>query len=1657
MTSEIQAAPCMMKVVEMSYCTEPGWRLATSQEAKHNLEMIKKEGLLKGRQKARLLDGWISQGRGGLRIGDDFRRNLGHMLVIQIQPSLNYSSGNSDSARSIYSDFALTLKRREVALLLCAYDWNYEVVYWLLNCWERGDTFNPVYVREGNTSFSNKTTFVEMNKMICSLGRILGEEGLASQKVDTRALSKDSVKEVMVSMGKSCWDKFSGKNKKILGQTFLEMVDGFTSDTIGRCSEVNWFENFASQEDTSNIWNFLWYYISSNVVASIVHKCFSLLVKDLGTEMFQARRQKEFIMSTAILHYVLEYEKDEGEGILARACKDTAGDGRQRFKDTLKNRSFYHYDASGDYPVLNKILIYAAKNEDSLLVNKVLDWGAQPQANLGPEQQNMALRYAIEQCRSSEILRNLFDKCPSKEEFANAKNEEGKSALHLACYYGDLDMCQMVLRYGGRPEVQDKRGRLPLHYMVVGSAKGSNERENVLRSLFDKCRSNEQVFDAADDEGMTALHWACRDADISVCNMVLEYGGKLDVRGDKGCLPLHYAVNGTGADRIEIIRSLFQECLSKEELVNLSNKEGMTALHCACRAADVSVCETVLQYGGKTDVLDGQERFPLYYAVERGNEGIVDLLIGVGDSDAVQKEPVSNLDLAKMVTCKGKDGVSPLDMAIKKYNIKLMVKLLSASQQPLETYIDKVDSARLLRESASEGNLEVVEKLLEKGADPLACDNQGQTALHHASMCENDYNAFKVTELMLAKCTSEEERKKWAYKLDDKDQTALSLAAMKGHERLCDYFCEINKDADGPGLVYEVVKRGHQDNPNIIFSLLCMGSRESIIDWGRRESVIDNSRQTLLHVAASTGRLYITDTLLQWSENPKVYVRTPDILGQTALHKAAKEGHADTVIVLLHWGAQPLLERDSDGRTALHCLAQNKSEDQAIAVAELLLKKCGSDEKKLLFLWASAAGLGTADEHLGDSPLKNFLLQQKEHFTKKIGKENNLLRTAACLGDVEMTKELLTRDARIGDIQDQNWLQGLKNEKERDNVETVCKQIQSIVEQGNDQPAISDYLGRRDFAYGLAALFLNPYLKPPITVGISGSWGMGKSSLMLQTEGILLKTAAQLALLLPSEMTSSVMTSSSFPGIQNLERSAKGQKKYQQIKKTVDLLNNDENEKDSVRECLNQYDAKYHNIYKSLAAMESSYMFESKDEQSKSEIDSPIEGSVPAILTVQYNAWKYRNESEALAGIAVEITKEMEGIMTDAQWLSTCLRNTWLKQKQVIWIEIIFPCLLAALLAISFTWILWLVLDKYKFKDSIEIKYSSLPLTIIIMVWTLVKKVMSTVNPVSVQLMNYIKLPDHAEKLGYQERVISDINFLREEISKKPYSLCSVASYIWHCMTQSCIISLLSCQNRGDILVSSIPSANLRIVVFVDDLDRCQESVILQVLSAINLVLAVCKINVILGMDKTILQRAIMKKYGDKSSKHNKKLANMYLQKIIQLPLDLPDPSEVQSKKFLDQHLGVFQKQKSASQTQSETDEEDDSVAEIEIAYNALFSLERFWGYKPDFTKILGLVTPTSGDGTSVETGENLPGTQTGVSKEVAITVQNAGETSDGNSKQMGPIQTLWQTVMKVAASMKCINLSKTGHIQTNHGTKATQEANIDKGDKSSSDFIPIR
>ncbi|KAH9314155.1 hypothetical protein KI387_022782, partial [Taxus chinensis] len=756
-----------------------------------------------------------------------------------------------------------------------------------------------------------------------------------------------------------------------------------------------------------------------------------------------------------------------------------------------------------------------------------------------------------------------------------------------------------------------------------------------------------------------------------------------------------------------------------------------------------------------------------------------------------------------------------------------------------------------------------------------------------------------------------------------------------GHKGLCQWLISLesidvdSKDRDGQSALYYAVAGDH-DNDEVLDALIFTSSSTQ---GANKVTLKDSSGTTPLHIAAAKGNIKMVDKLLSKRLIPKPqekeqFVRSADVLGQTALHKAASGGHRKVVKKFLEEGAHPLNERDCDGRTALHYAVQAEDSNDALAIAKLLLKKCdsSSEGEKALLLFASAVGIGSAEESLTSTKrsLKNHLEHERISETKKIP---NLLHVSARLGNIDMTRELISRGGNIAHIRSSNWREQLA-EDEKENVKYVLKQIDNIVEQGTDRPTLSDNLGRSAYANGLAALFLNPFVKSPITVGISGEWGMGKSSVMMQTEFILLKMAAQLPF-------SDSWQVENFPGASKSQLTAKCKDELEKTKRRIMQLlptrttKNEAEERNPLSDMLSNYQPQYHQVFKSLAVMDRREMFEkdeNKEESRSGDVQVPFEkdimqgSSIPSILTVRYNAWQYRNESEAWAGLAVEITKELESTMTVAEKLRTSWKYNWQNHKRDICVGVFLPCILAVFLALWLTGIVWIVLDQVNIRNAKELQYGSFPVTVLVSVWAIVRSVMSVVKPISSQMVEYICLPDHSEKLGYHQKVIKDIKFLKSELGHRASWLWKTFGFMWCCITWSWDDNYVA----GTRIPKMTPASNdnLRMVVFVDDLDRCQENVILQILSAINLVLAACEINVVLGMDKQMIERAIIRMFGDKNNKPNESsqdLADKYLRKIIQLPLDLPDPSPSESKLFLEGQLGMSDTKKRASGSQTET------------------------------------------------------------------------------------------------------------------------------------------
>jgi protein kinase-like protein/KAP-like P-loop domain-containing protein len=95
-------------------------------------------------------------------------------------------------------------------------------------------------------------------------------------------------------------------------------------------------------------------------------------------------------------------------------------------------------------------------------------------------------------------------------------------------------------------------------------------------------------------------------------------------------------------------------------------------------------------------------------------------------------------------------------------------------------------------------------------------------------------------------------------------------------------------------------------------------------------------------------------------------------------------------------------------------------------------------------------------------------------------------------------------------------------------------------------------------------------------------------------------------------------------------------------------------------------------------------------------------------------------------------------------------------------------------------------------------------------------------------------------------------------------------------------------------IVAALPGSIGRVVVFVDDLDRCGGEKALELLDAIKVFLDVPGCIFVLGVDVAVIQQALAHKYPDDAVAQNE-----YLSKIVQLPFYLPPISESQLDVYL--------------------------------------------------------------------------------------------------------------------------------------------------------------
>jgi len=194
-------------------------------------------------------------------------------------------------------------------------------------------------------------------------------------------------------------------------------------------------------------------------------------------------------------------------------------------------------------------------------------------------------------------------------------------------------------------------------------------------------------INAANQCGITALHNAVRSKKMEIIELLLKKGAYVNARDSYSVTPLHLAVDN-GSE--EIVKLLLSHGAYVNSVCDYSFGEGHTVW--------LGVKETSTSLEGCT---------PLCLAVRKGHEEVVKLLLESGANVNAQDET----------------GEPPIFHAVQNVDLKI-TKLLLTNKANIK------NNPELLNIAVLNGCREIVEVLLEHGADVNTTDECGRMALH---------------------------------------------------------------------------------------------------------------------------------------------------------------------------------------------------------------------------------------------------------------------------------------------------------------------------------------------------------------------------------------------------------------------------------------------------------------------------------------------------------------------------------------------------------------------------------------------------------------------------------------------------------------------------------------------------------------------------------------------------------------------------------------------------------------------------------------------------------------------------------------------------------------------------------------------------------------
>ncbi|XP_029972702.1 kinase D-interacting substrate of 220 kDa B isoform X4 [Salarias fasciatus] len=458
----------------------------------------------------------------------------------------------------------------------------------------------------------------------------------------------------------------------------------------------------------------------------------------------------------------------------------------------------------------------------------------------------------------------------------------------------------------------------------------------------------------------------------------------------------------------------------------------------------------------------------------------------------------AHLDKFKDVDSRSDNGQTPLMVAAEQGNLEIVQELI---RRGANVNLDDVDCWTALISAAKEGHIEVVKELLENNANLEHRDMGGWTAVMWAAY----KGRTDVAQLLLERGANPNITGQYSV-------YPIIWAAGRGHADIVDLLLQhgakVNcSDKYGTTPLIWASRKGHydsvmhllsngadvdQEGANSMTALIVAvkgGYTEVVKELLKRNpnvNMTDKDGNTALAIAAKEGHTEIVQDLL----DAGTYVNNPDRSGETVLIGAVRGGHVEIVRALLNKYAD-IDVRGQDGKTALYWAVEKGN---ATMVRDIL--QCNPDTESC-----------TKE---GETPLikatkmRNMeiveLLLDKGAKVSAVDKKGDTPLHIAIRGRSRKLAELLLRNPKDG------RLLYRPNKAGETPYNIDCTHQKSILTQIFGAKHLSpsesdgDMLGYDLYSSALADILSEPTMQPPICVGLYAQWGSGKSFLLKKLE-----------------------------------------------------------------------------------------------------------------------------------------------------------------------------------------------------------------------------------------------------------------------------------------------------------------------------------------------------------------------------------------------------------------------------------------------------------------------------------------------------------------------------------------------------------------------------